>query len=176
MRYNELVLLLADEVASLEQEFEYEQKRNEERVAIERDACLAPAGEEWRLLLRREEALDRAIDRKIKLLLTLRKTAQRARAAELRSAPANGMETGKSACPTPAEESTAEDRDEGAPVMGAQADARGGNEGRPDGDVNEQPSPLREVIMSIILCGRSPQKPMGSCPMLRPHTIGLVFS
>jgi len=75
LRYNELVLLLADEVAAVEQEFEYEEKLNEEKTAIERDACLAPAGEEWRMLLRREESLDRAIDRKVKLLLSLRKAA-----------------------------------------------------------------------------------------------------
>jgi len=75
LRYNELVLLLADEVAAVEQQFEYEEKLNEEKTAIERDACLAPSGEEWRMLLRREESLDRAIDRKIKLLLTLRKAA-----------------------------------------------------------------------------------------------------
>jgi hypothetical protein len=75
LRYKQLVLLLADEVAAVEQEFEYEEKLNEEKVAIERDACLAPAGEEWRMMLRREESLDRAIDRKIKLLMTLRKAA-----------------------------------------------------------------------------------------------------
>ena len=65
-------------MASVEEEFEYEEKLNEERAAIERDACLAPAGEEWRMMLRREESLDRAIDRKIKLLLSLRKAAQKA--------------------------------------------------------------------------------------------------
>jgi hypothetical protein len=77
LRYNELVLLLEEERASLEEEFEYEEKLSEERAAIERDACLAPAGEEWKLMLRREETLDRAIDRKIKLLLSLRKAAAR---------------------------------------------------------------------------------------------------
>ena len=77
LRYKQLVLLLADEVAAVEQEFEYEEKLNEEKTAIERDACLAPSGEEWRMLLRREESLDRAIDRKIKLLLSLRKAAAR---------------------------------------------------------------------------------------------------
>jgi hypothetical protein len=67
--------LLEEEMASVQQEFEYEEKLNQERAAIERDACLAPAGEEWKLMLRREETLDRSIDRKIKLLLTLRKGA-----------------------------------------------------------------------------------------------------
>jgi len=120
LRYNELVLLLEDEMASVEQEFEYEEKLNEERAAIERDACLAPAGEEWRMLLRREESLDRAIDRKIKLLLSLRKAAARTQepqTLESRSAPAE---------------------DVGAPLVGAQADGEGGDECRP---ANEEPSP-----------------------------------
>jgi hypothetical protein len=74
-QYKELLHLLEEEMASVQQEFEYEEKLNQERAAIERDACLAPAGEEWKLMLRREETLDRSIDRKIKLLPTLRKGA-----------------------------------------------------------------------------------------------------
>ncbi len=112
LRYNELVLLLADEVASVEEEFEYEEKLNEERAAIERDACLAPAGEEWRMLLRREESLDRAIDRKVKLLLSLRKAAARTQepqTLESRSEPAE---------------------DVGEPLVGAQSEP-----------IDEQPSP-----------------------------------
>jgi hypothetical protein len=91
LRYKQLVLLLADEVAAVEQEFEYEEKLNEEKTAIERDACLAPAGEEWKLMLRREESLERAIDRKIKLLLSLRKAAQKPQTLESRSAPAENL-------------------------------------------------------------------------------------
>jgi hypothetical protein len=74
-QYKELLHLLEEEMAGVQEEFEYEEKLNQERAAIERDACLAPAGEEWKLMLRREETLDRSIDRKIKLLLTLRKGA-----------------------------------------------------------------------------------------------------
>jgi hypothetical protein len=40
--------------------------------AIERDACLAPAGETWEMLLKQEAALDRSIDRKVRILLTMR--------------------------------------------------------------------------------------------------------
>ncbi len=117
LRYKQLVLLLADEVAAVEQEFEYEEKLNEEKTAIERDACLAPSGEEWRMLLRREESLDRAIDRKIKLLLSLRKAAAQYQKPQ-------SPDTRDSALP-PQEDVDA---------------------GRPDGDadtdpVNEQPSP-----------------------------------
>jgi len=116
LRYKQLVLLLADEVAAVEQEFEYEEKLNEEKTAIERDACLAPSGEEWRMLLRREESLDRAIDRKIKLLLSLRKAAartQKPQTLKSRSAPAEEV---------------------GEPLVGAQAHEK-------CGPTNERPSP-----------------------------------
>ena len=126
LRYKQLVLLLADEVAAVEQEFEYEERLNEEKTAIERDACLAPSGEEWRMLLRREESLDRAIDRKIKLLMTLRKAAtQKPQTLESRSAPAEDVGT-------PAD-------DVGAPLVGAQTDSEVGRE-VPSGDGRHTPA------------------------------------
>jgi sporulation protein YlmC with PRC-barrel domain len=69
----ELLRLLEEEIASLREEFEYADKANEERAVIERDACLAPEGETWRTMLRQEAALDRSIDRKVRILLRLRK-------------------------------------------------------------------------------------------------------
>jgi hypothetical protein len=69
----ELLRLLEEEIASLEEEFEYAEKANEETAAIERDACLAPEGETWSMMLRQEAALDRSIDRKVRILLRLRK-------------------------------------------------------------------------------------------------------
>ena len=57
----------------MREEFAYAEKANEERAAIERDACLAPEGETWRMMLRQEAALDRSIDRKVRILLRLRK-------------------------------------------------------------------------------------------------------
>jgi hypothetical protein len=101
LRYQELLALLEVEIAHAEREFEYEEKMHEARVAIERDACLAPAGEEWRMLLRREEALDRAIDRKIKLLLGLRKEAGRSPAKDV-GAPLVGAQADASSTGTPA--------------------------------------------------------------------------
>jgi hypothetical protein len=65
--------LLEEEIASVREEFAYAEKANEERAAIERDACLAPEGETWRMMLRQEAALDRSIDRKVRILLRLRK-------------------------------------------------------------------------------------------------------
>ena len=71
--YQELLRLLEEEIASVREESDYAEKANEERAAIERDACLAPEGETWRMLLRQEAALDRSIDRKVRILLRLRK-------------------------------------------------------------------------------------------------------
>jgi hypothetical protein len=72
-QYKELLRLLDDELASVREEFEYAEKANEEKAAIERDACLAPDGEACRMMLRQEAALDRSIDRKVRILLSLRK-------------------------------------------------------------------------------------------------------
>ena len=69
----ELLRLLEEEIAGVREEFEYAEKANEERAEIERDACLAPEGETWSMLLRQEGALDRSIDRKVRILLRLRK-------------------------------------------------------------------------------------------------------
>jgi hypothetical protein len=69
----ELLRLLEEEIASVGEEFAYAEKSNAERAAIERDACLAPEGETWRMMLRQEAALDRSIDRKVRILLRLRK-------------------------------------------------------------------------------------------------------
>jgi predicted RNase H-like nuclease (RuvC/YqgF family) len=65
--------LLNEEIADVEEEFKHEVKAQENRDAIERDACLAPAGETWEMLLRQEAGLDRSIDRKVRIILTLRK-------------------------------------------------------------------------------------------------------
>jgi len=71
--HQKLLRLLEEEIASLREEFAYAEKANEERAAIERDACLAPEGETWSMMLRQEAALDRSIDRKVRILMRLRK-------------------------------------------------------------------------------------------------------
>jgi len=71
--YQELLRLLEEEIASVREEFAYAEKANEERAAIEREACLAPEGETWSMRLRQEAALDRSIDRKVRIRLRLRK-------------------------------------------------------------------------------------------------------
>ncbi len=69
----ELLRLLGEEIASVKEEFAYAEKANEERAELERDACLAPEGETWAMLLRQEASLDRSIDRKVRILMRLRK-------------------------------------------------------------------------------------------------------
>jgi hypothetical protein len=71
----ELLRLLEEEIASVRDEFAYAEKANEERAAIERNACLAPEGDTWKMMLRQEAALDHSIDRKVRILLRLRKDA-----------------------------------------------------------------------------------------------------
>jgi hypothetical protein len=92
--------------------FGEEVKAQEEKDAIERDACLAPAGETWEMLARQEMALDRSIDRKVKILMTMRKEhAQRWRGGS-RTAP-----TGPSTIP-PGEESSDRAAEELSKVVG----------------------------------------------------------
>ncbi len=81
-RYQELVRLLDEQIAEEEAAFAQELAAEERQYAIERDSCLAPEGKTREMLLRQEMALDRAIDRKVKIILTLRKEhAQRQREA-----------------------------------------------------------------------------------------------
>jgi hypothetical protein len=71
--YEELLRLLEEEIAYVREEFAYAEKVNEEKAAAERDAALAPVGEAWSTLVRQQAALDRSIDRKVRILLALRK-------------------------------------------------------------------------------------------------------
>jgi hypothetical protein len=71
-RFQELERLVEEQIAEEQAAFEEEMAAQEERDAAERDACLAPAGKTWEMLLRQEMALDRSIDRKVRIILTLR--------------------------------------------------------------------------------------------------------
>jgi hypothetical protein len=78
--WRELLRLLEEEIAAVKAAFEEEVGMQEELDAIERDCCLAPAGETWEMLLRQEAALDRSIDRKVRIILTMRQEHARGRA------------------------------------------------------------------------------------------------
>jgi hypothetical protein len=72
-RYQELLGLLEEQMAAVEAAFADEMQAQEEKDAIARDSCLAPEDETANMVLRLEMALDRAIDRKVRILLTMRK-------------------------------------------------------------------------------------------------------
>ena len=72
-RYQELLRLLEERMAAVEAAFAEEMKAQEEKDEIARDSCLAPKDESANMVLRLEMALDRAIDRKVRILLTMRK-------------------------------------------------------------------------------------------------------
>ena len=93
--YQELLALLDGEIARVEEEFQHAERVNEEKAAIERDAALAPAGEVWTQMVRQQAALDRSIDRKVRILLAMRKEFL---AGKLPSNAGNG-EDQASACP-----------------------------------------------------------------------------
>ncbi len=92
--WQELLRLLEEEVAAVKAAFEEEVAVQEENDAIERDACLAPAGETWEMLLRQEAALDRSIDRKVRIILTMRQEHARLCRGGSRTAPRREPEDG----------------------------------------------------------------------------------
>jgi hypothetical protein len=71
-RYQELERLLEEQIAAVEAAFAEEMQAQEEKDEIARDSCLAPENEAANMVLRLETALDRAIDRKVRIILTLR--------------------------------------------------------------------------------------------------------
>ncbi len=86
-RHQELLRLLEEQIAAVEAAFAEEMKAQEEKDAIARDACLAPKDETANIVLRVEMALDRAIDRKVRILLTMRKEHARECRGGSRTAP-----------------------------------------------------------------------------------------
>jgi len=72
-RLQELERLLKEQIAAVEAAFADEMKAQERKDAIARDACLAPTDETANMVLRLEMTLDRAIDRKVRILLAMRK-------------------------------------------------------------------------------------------------------
>ena len=70
--WRELLRLLEEEIAAVQAAFEEEVAVQEEKDEIERDCCLAPEGKTWEMLLRQEAALDRSIDRKVRIILAMR--------------------------------------------------------------------------------------------------------
>jgi hypothetical protein len=72
-RLQELERLLEEQIAAVKAAFADEMKAQERKDAIARDSCLAPKDETANMVLRLEMTLDRAIDRKVRILLAMRK-------------------------------------------------------------------------------------------------------
>jgi hypothetical protein len=117
-RYQELERLLEEQIAATEAAFAEEMKAQEQKDAIARDSCLAPEGKTWEMLLRQEAGLDRAIDRKVRILLTMRKEHARDGWGGSRTAPA------REAAGPPADESPGAGADTPASVCDSGQDAQ----------------------------------------------------
>ena len=140
-KQQELLRLLGEEIASVEEELAYAERQNEERAAIERDACLAPQGETWNMLVRQEGSLDRSIDRKVRILLALRKES-----ASLAAAPAGEDGGGKSESIEEAVDSTPENAQLVEAVANKKVKERPANVTENKGPALSSPGPSGNVI------------------------------
>jgi hypothetical protein len=135
--WRELLCLLEEEIAAVKAAFAEEVKVQEEKDAIERDACLAPAGETWEMLARQEMALDRSIDRKVKILLTMRK--------EHASLSRGGSRTPQPAARPPGDESNDREAEELSKLVELEAGADTLSSVCDSGRDSEAPPSLRET-------------------------------
>ncbi|HUU14431.1 MAG TPA: hypothetical protein VM182_12100 [Terriglobia bacterium] len=71
--YQLLLGLVREEIQLVEREYELYRRAHSEVTPAARAARLVPAGKNWSGIQREEIALDRAIDRKVKILLSLRR-------------------------------------------------------------------------------------------------------
>ncbi len=80
--YTRLRNLLLEEIRGVREEYALFQRERLNISTAARDACLAPVGKQWTWMLRQENALDRAIDRKVKILISYKNRARKQRAEE----------------------------------------------------------------------------------------------
>jgi hypothetical protein len=137
--WRELLRLLEEEVAAVEAAFAEEMKAQEEKDAIARDACLAPEDETANMVLRLEMALDRAIDRKVRILLTMRKEHASLSRGGSRTAP-----TEQEASP-PDDEANNREAQEWSKLVGLEAGADTPSSVCDSGQGSEAPPSLRET-------------------------------
>jgi hypothetical protein len=138
-RYQELERLLEEQMAGVEAAFAEEMKAQEEKDAIARDACLAPEDETANMVLRLEMALDRAIDRKVRILLTMRKEHASLSRGGSRTAP-----TEQEASP-PDDEANNREAQELSKLIGLEASADTPSSVCDSGQGSEAPPSLRET-------------------------------
>jgi hypothetical protein len=138
-RYQELLRLLEEQMAAVEAAFADEMQAQEEKDAIARDSCLAPEDETANMVLRLEMALDRAIDRKVRILLTMRKEHARECRGGSRTAP-----TEPSAIP-PEDQPNDREAQELSKLVGLEASADTPSSVCDSGQGSEAPPSLRET-------------------------------
>jgi hypothetical protein len=138
-RYQELLLLLEEQTAAVEAAFADEMQAQEEKDAIARDSCLAPEDETANMVLRLEMAIDRAIDRKVRILLTMRKEQARECRGGSRTAP-----TEQEASP-PGNESNDREAEELSKLVGLEASTDTPSSVCDSGQGSEAPPSLRET-------------------------------
>jgi hypothetical protein len=138
-RYQELLGLLEEQMAAVEAAFTDEMQAQEEKDAIARDSCLAPEDETANMVLRLEAGLDRAIDRKVRILLTMRKEQARECRGGSRTAP-----TEPSAIP-PEAESNDREAEELSNLVGLEASADTPSSVCDSGQDSEAPPSPRET-------------------------------
>jgi hypothetical protein len=95
-------------MAAVKEEYACAEQLHTEEVAVARDLCLVPADPAWDSLLRQEAVLDRAIDRKVRILMQMRRDYRHERSQEAR-APARGV---GAPAPGPAPDSQRVERNE----------------------------------------------------------------
>jgi hypothetical protein len=138
-RYQELERLLEEQIAAVKAAFAEEMKAQQEKDAIARDACLAPEDETANMVLRLEMALDRAIDRKVRILLTMRK--------EHASLSRGGSRTARAEPETGPPDKVSNDREaqELSKLVGLEAGADTASSVCDSGQGSEAPPSLRET-------------------------------
>jgi hypothetical protein len=75
---------LRQELRVVEEEFELFKTEQMETSAARQDASLAPRGAGWKLLIRQANAIDRCLDRKMRLLMQLQNRRSRSHRRGLR--------------------------------------------------------------------------------------------
>jgi len=133
------LLLLEEQTAAVEAAFADEMQAQEEKDAIARDSCLAPEDETANMVLRLEMAIDRAIDRKVRILLTMRKEQARECRGGSRTAP-----TEQEASP-PGNESNDREAEELSKLVGLEASTDTPSSVCDSGQGSEAPPSLRET-------------------------------
>jgi hypothetical protein len=144
-RYQELLGLLEEQAVAVEAAFADEMQAQEEKDAIARDSCLAPEDETANMVLRLEMALDRAIDRKVRILLTMRKEhAQEAHTSRQKPSGCMRHPSEQEAGP-PDNESNDREAEELSKLVGLEASTDTPSSVCDSGQGSEAPPSLRET-------------------------------